>query len=148
MQLRAGTSDDHKSIAKMFRQIWLDNNISPNDIAPDWESRVLSFLEKQTKALSLQSFMATENDKLVGCSACQIFDGLYPNILKQSVRRYGYIWCVFVDAEARGALTQSCIDALRALGCTHAILHAAPMGKGIYERMGFEANNEMRFALQ
>jgi hypothetical protein len=39
------------------------------------------------------------------------------------------------------------VKALRAQGCTHALLHAAPPGRGIYERLGFQGTNELRLVL-
>ena len=101
---------------------------------------------------NLRMFFAVQNSAVIGGVACQRFAGLYPDPLMPEVRRYGYPWGVFVVPEARRAgvgeaLTSRCIEALREDGCTHALLHAAPMGASVYERIGFQPNFEMRLTL-
>jgi predicted GNAT family acetyltransferase len=73
--------------------------------------------------------------------------------LKRELRRYGYIWGVYVTPIERchglgRRLTETCVQALIELDCTHALLHAAPPGKGIYEGLGFVSTNEMRLTLK
>jgi GNAT superfamily N-acetyltransferase len=44
-------------------------------------------------------------------------------------------------------LTLVAIAHLKSLGCTRAILHASPLGKPVYDSLGFSASNEMRLDL-
>ncbi|NER99044.1 MAG: GNAT family N-acetyltransferase, partial [Symploca sp. SIO1B1] len=65
---------------------------------------------------------------------------------------YGYIWNVYVESPYRNQgfakkLTSLACDYLKLLGCTQAILHASPLGKPAYDRMGFYQSNEMRLDL-
>jgi ribosomal protein S18 acetylase RimI-like enzyme len=73
---------------------------------------------------------------------------LYPSPFKSSFRKYGYIWNVFVESAYRDRgiatkLTKTAIDYLQSLDCTHAILHASPHGKPVYEKLGFVPKNEI-----
>ncbi len=98
--------------------------------------------------LSFQAFVAKIDNKIIASVSCQLFAGLYPSIFKPNIRQYGYIWNVFVESAYRRQgigtkLTQTAIDYLQSLGCTHAILHASPHGKPVYDNLGFVPKNEM-----
>ena len=67
-------------------------------------------------------------------------------------RKYGYIWGVYVLPKARcqgvaEALVRACIAELRAQDCTKVVLHASPLGKSLYSKLGFVASNEMALEL-
>jgi ribosomal protein S18 acetylase RimI-like enzyme len=150
--IREGRPEDVGALAEAFRQMWLDNAIPEQDIELDYRKRVAEFVSDGQRSAGLRFFIAERAGTLAGAACCQLFAGLYPAILKSHVRRYGYIWGVYVaPAERRNglgrALTDTCIRALEASGCTHALLHAAPPGRGIYERLGFASTNEMRLKL-
>ena len=140
-------------IARHFYQLWLDNNVEHDSIKSNWQETTLEFIAKARQELSFQAFIGTVGAEIVGSVSCQIFSGLYPFPFKSSVRKYGYIWNVYVESAYRrqgigSRLTSEAIDYLRSLGCTHAILHASPLGKLVYEKLGFEAKNEMILALK
>lgn len=152
LQLRPGTPHDDVVIARLFRQMWLDNDVAADRIVDDAAERVTAFLDDGRRRHGLQTVLAVDGGDVVGGAVCQEFAGLYPNILKDEQRKYGYIWGVYVDENARKQglgrrLTQHCVDTLTAMGCSHAILHAAPMGVNVYKAMGFVPNNEMRLVL-
>ena len=109
---------------------------------------MLQFMTQVRQELSFQAFVAVVDNKIVGSASCQLFAGLYPMPFKPDVRKYGYIWNVFVESAYRRRgiateLTRNAIAYLKSLGCTHAILHASPYGKPVYENLGFVAHNEM-----
>jgi ribosomal protein S18 acetylase RimI-like enzyme len=152
IELREGTLREAPLLAQMFRQMWLDIGMAETHIVKDAEARVVRFIEEGQRRHSLRMFFAVQNGADIGGAACQRFAGLYPDLLMPEVRRYGYLWGVYVVSEARRAgvgeaLTSRCVEALREDGCTHALLHAAPMGAGVYERLGFQPNVEMRLTL-
>ena len=135
-------------IARHFYQMWLDNNVTPNNIDADWLNITLDFITKARQELCFQAFVALINDKIVASASCQLFAGLYPVLFKPSIRKYGYIWNVFVESAYRRQgiatkLTEKTINYLDSLNCTHAILHASPYGKPVYENLGFVPKNEM-----
>ena len=126
----------------------MDNNIAPDRIDDDWLSITLDFMIKARQELSFQAFVATIDSNIVGSASCQLFAGLYPSPFKPSFRQYGYVWNVFVESAYRRQsiatkLTKTTIDYLQSLNCTHAILHASPHGKPVYEKLGFVDKNEM-----
>ena len=92
-------------------------------------------------------------DQVIGSTSCQLFAGLYPMFLKPDFRQYGYIWNVYVESDYRRQgiatkLTKKAINYLHSLNCTHAILHASPQGKSVYEGLGFVPKNEMILELE
>ena len=100
--VRPAADDDDAFIARAFRAMWLDNGISPANILPHWEQQVLDFLAHGREHLELQAFIAELPDldsAPRGCAVTQLFAGLYPNVLAPSLRKYGYIWGVYVAPE-------------------------------------------------
>jgi GNAT superfamily N-acetyltransferase len=68
--------------------------------------------------------------------------------MAQHTRYYGYTWGVYVESAYRHQgvgmrLTEQAIAYLKSLNCTRAILHASPVGKPLYAKMGFQPSNEM-----
>jgi ribosomal protein S18 acetylase RimI-like enzyme len=140
-------------LARHFYQMWLDNGIAADRIKPDWEERVLAFVRIARRDLQHRAFVAElHNGNVVGSGCCQIFAGLYPDILESSARRYGYISGVYVERayRRRGVarrLTLAATTYLASIGCTHALLHASPPGQPLYASLGFQPTNEMRLPL-
>jgi len=152
ISIRAGQAADVMRLADAFREMWLDNGFADAMIEPDYRERVERFVREGQAGAELEFFLAERDGEMLGAACCQLFQGLYPAILRADVRRYGYVWGVYVAPGARRAglgkrLTERCVQALRAMGCTHVLLHAAPSGRGIYQRLGFENTNEMRLVL-
>ena len=150
--IREGTDTDIELLADAFRQMWLDNAVPADDIEPDYLVRVQQFVAAGRQRAALRFFVAEREGRFAGAACCQLFAGLYPAILRRDVRCYGYIWGVYVAPDQRQqglgrALTETCVQALREQGCSHALLHAAPPGRGIYDRLGFQNTNEMRLTL-
>jgi ribosomal protein S18 acetylase RimI-like enzyme len=151
--VRPGTPADIPAVADAFRQMWLDNGVASEQIVADHRERVERFVLDGLARNQLRFFVAERKQRVVGTACCQLFEGLYPAILVPELRRYGYVWGVHVAAGERRSglgrrLTEACVEALRTLGCTHVLLHAAPPGRGIYERLGFVPTNEMRLVLE
>lgn len=150
--IRPGLSTEDLLIAQHFYQLWIDNQVLPEQILPDWQQITLQFLATARQTQGYQSFVAEVDGQVVGSVGCQDFAGLYPLLISQDQRQYGYIWGVYVDADYRcqgigRQLTQAAVEYLRSQHCTHAILHASPLGKPVYEQLGFTAANEMRLEL-
>lgn len=151
--IRAGEPGDDAVIAEHFRQMWRDNAVPEDRIRATWREDVLAFVSSARQALRYRSFIAElERGEIVGSASCQLFAGLYPNILEATQRKYGYVWGVYVQADCRKrgiatALTRATLDHLRAIACTHALLHASPSGRPVYDALAFQVTNEMRLEL-
>ena len=142
------TPEHDVTIARHFHQLWLDNNVSPDQISDDWLSKTVKFIQNARRDLEFQAFIAQIENNIVGSVSCQLFAGLYPSPFKSEYRHYGYIWNVYVESDYRRQgiatkLTQTAIAHLSSLNCTKAILHASPSGKPVYENLGFIPGNEM-----
>ncbi|MBD2460609.1 GNAT family N-acetyltransferase [Oscillatoria sp. FACHB-1407] len=139
-------------IAAHFYRLWQDNAIPGECIYPNWLDLTLKFIDRARRELSFKAFVAEVDGQIVGSASCQLFEGLYPQILTPQARQYGYIWGVYVEPPYRRQgiaqqLTKEAIAHLKSLGCTRAILHASPSGKSVYEHLGFSTSNEMRLDL-
>ncbi|NCJ06321.1 GNAT family N-acetyltransferase [Synechococcales cyanobacterium C] len=132
--IQVATSEQDRLIAQHFYQMWRDNQIPDDAIAPDWETQVLDFIIEARATLAYQAFVAQVADQVVGSVGCQRFAGLYPNVFRSDYRCDGYIWGVYVVPAYRrqgiaSALTQTAADYLISLGCTQAMLNASPSGQ-------------------
>lgn len=152
-RVRQSRPNEDRLLARHFYRMWRDNGVPEEKLAGDWERRVLDFVEAARGAYRYCAFVAEQDGAgILGSAGCQIFGGLYPDILDPAVRRYGYLWGVYVEPNHRRRgiarlLTQTAIAHLTAIGCTHALLHASPPGRPVYEGLGFEPTNEMRLGL-
>ncbi|MCU0546514.1 MAG: GNAT family N-acetyltransferase [Oscillatoriaceae cyanobacterium Prado104] len=140
-------------IAEHFYQMWRDNDVPDSSIESNWSEIIIKFIDRARQELCYKAFAIEVDGVVVGSTSCQLFAGLYPQILAAEYRKYGYIWGVYVEAPYRGRgfgkqLTTMAIDYLKSLGCTRAILHASPSGQQVYTSVGFVASNEMRLDLK
>jgi len=149
---RQATLQEDPLIATHFYQMWLDNEVPPDAIQSNWQEIILRFIKHARQELAYQAFVAEMEGGIVGSVSCQCFAGLYPNVLSEEYRKYGYLWGVYVEPLHRGQgiakkLTSIAIVYLKSLGCTRVILHASLSGKPLYEGLSFCASNEMRLDL-
>lgn len=152
LNLREARPDEDSIIAKHFYQLWRDNGVPVESIRPDWFDITLQFINHARRELNYKAFVAEVEGRVVGSVGCQLFTGLYPLVLKDCYRKYGYIWGVYVEPFHRDQgiakkLTNIAIAHLKAISCTRAILHASPMGKPVYSSLGFSASNEIHLDL-
>jgi GNAT superfamily N-acetyltransferase len=150
---RKAIAEDDERIAEHFYKLWLDNGLKPEDLLPDCKTEVLDFIRNARERDSYQAFIAEVDRKIIGSAGSQLFTGLYPMPFQPSYRKVGYIWGVYVEPDHRHqgigrSLTQMNLDYLKTIGCTRAILHASPLGRSVYEQLGFQPNNEMLIELQ
>jgi ribosomal protein S18 acetylase RimI-like enzyme len=135
-------------IAEHFYKLWLDNQVLPESIKTNYREITLEFIKNARQKLDFKAYFAEIEGQIIGSISCQLFEGLYPLILSDSYRKYGYIWGVYVEPGYRGQgigrqLTQSAIAHLKSLDCTRVVLNASPSGKPIYSSLGFIESNEM-----
>ncbi|MGR3276423.1 GNAT family N-acetyltransferase [Acaryochloris marina NIES-2412] len=152
LTIRPATPTDDERIAQHFYQMWRDNQVPTEQIRPDWQTVTLKFLATARDQLGYQGYIASLDAAIVGSVGCQLFSGLYPSLIHRDQRHYGYIWGVYVESAYRRRgigqqLTEVAVEYLRSQQCTHAILHASPWGKPVYEQIGFIPSNEMRLEL-
>lgn len=103
-------------VAENFGRMWAEYNLGVL-LAEDWLETTFAFIAHARETLEYAAFIAEVEGKPVGSAACQVFGGLYPSIFQSAVRKYGYIWGVYVAPEHRGkgiakSLTLTCTDYL------------------------------------
>ncbi|MGK7914014.1 MAG: GNAT family N-acetyltransferase [Prochloraceae cyanobacterium] len=153
IKIREATIQEDYLIAEHFYKMWQDNGVSSNCIKSDWHNLTLEYIDRARQKLYYQAYLAEVEGKVVGSASCQLFAGLYPLILQENYRQYGYIWGVYVEPPYRGQgiakkLTLETTEYLKSLGCTRAILNASPQGKPLYDRLGFLSSNQMDLDLR
>jgi GNAT superfamily N-acetyltransferase len=139
-------------IAEHFYKMWLDIGIPENAIEDNYQEMILHFIENAREKLFYQSFLAELDGVIVGSTSCQLYTGLYPNIIKSNYRQFGYIWGVYVEPKYRRKgiakkLTNTAIKYLESIGCTRIVLNASPIGKTVYQSLGFVESNAMHLDL-
>lgn len=152
ISIRQAKPEEDDLLADNFYLMWQAYDMHKL-VAENWKEQTLAFIKEARAQHKLTSFVAEQDGVVVGSASCQLFQGLYPVVFQEDKRKYGYIWAVYVAPEARkqglaSKLTQACNDYLKAIGCTKVLLHAAPMGKSVYEKLGFITSNEMILELR
>lgn len=152
INIREAISQEDSIIAEHFYQLWLDIGVEKNSIKSNYRDIILKFIKQARQNLFHKSFVAEIDNVIVGSASCQIYTGLYPNVLTEEYRKYGYIWGVYVESSYRKKgigkkLTNATAEYLKTIGCTKAILNASPAGKPIYESLGFSPSNGMQLDL-
>jgi ribosomal protein S18 acetylase RimI-like enzyme len=146
--IREAIPQEDSLIAQHFYQMWQDIGLSDEAINSDWLDITLEFIKQARQDLFYKAFVAEVDKVIVGSVSCQLFAGLYPNILKAEYRKFGYIWGVYVEPIHRRQgiakqLTKSAIAYLKEIGCTRVVLNASPSGKPVYSSLGFCEGNAM-----
>ncbi|MGB3207374.1 MAG: GNAT family N-acetyltransferase [Crinalium sp.] len=152
VQIREALPQEDWIIAEHFYRMWLDNNVLAESIEPNWQQITLEFIAQARHNLYYKAFVAEIEKQVIGSTSCQLFAGLYPDILKAEYRNYGYIWGVYIEPDYRKqgigkSITKIAVDYLKSIGCTRAILNASPLGKTVYSGLGFSISNAMQLDL-
>ncbi|MBV6623365.1 MAG: GNAT family N-acetyltransferase [Rivularia sp. (in: Bacteria)] len=152
LNIRETTPKEDSVIAEHFYLMWLDIGVVENYIKSNHRSLTLEFIKQARQKLFYKGFAAEVDDIIIGSASCQLFNGLYPLILEEEYRKYGYIWGVYVAPSHRKKgiakqLTNATIEHLKSINCTKAILNASPAGKPVYENLGFLPNNAIQLNL-
>ncbi len=148
INIRVANLQENYLIAKHLYLMWQDIGVPDESIQSNWLEITKEYIDNARQQLFYQGFIADLNNTIVGSVSCQIFAGLYPNIIKPEYRKQGYIWGVYVEPDYRRQgiakkLMEEAITYLKSISCTKIILHASPQGKPLYSHLGFDENNEM-----
>ncbi|MEA5574343.1 GNAT family N-acetyltransferase [Calothrix sp. UHCC 0171] len=146
--IQEAKSEQDILIAEHFYKMWLDIGIPKDAIEDNYQMIIIQFIENARQKLCYKSFLAEIDGLIVGSVSCQLYAGLYPNVIKFNCRQFGYIWGVYVEPEYRrqgiaNNLTNTAIEYLKTIGCTRVILNASPAGKSVYQSLGFVESNAM-----
>lgn len=152
VNIKTANSKDDSIVARHFYQMWLDLGFKESDIDCNWQEKTLKYIEGARQSLEYKAFIAETEGEIVGSVSCQLFAGLYPLVFNEKLRRYGYIWGVYVEKPYRNRgigkkLTNKAIDYLKSIDCTRVALHASPQGKPIYESLNFIVSNQMHLEI-
>jgi len=153
MRIRQGDRQDDEILARHHIALWKSYGIQPEQMRTDALAIILDFITVGRRERSLATFLACdEDDRVIGSASSQLHRVPYPEIMLPSVRRFGYIWSVFVEPAYRRQgiarqLMEQALAHLRAIGCTTAVLHSSDAGEALYQQLGFRVVKEMRMGL-
>lgn len=141
------THDD--VVASHYLKIWESYGTPLQDIRTDAAEVVGAFLKSGRKTRHLASFLAFYEGTPVGSVSVQLHLLPYPQVLKTSISKPGYVWSVWVEQEFRGLgvatkLMSKAAAYLKSRGCTGIVLHSSKAGEALYRSLGFEPAHEMR----
>jgi GNAT superfamily N-acetyltransferase len=126
----------------MFR----DNQFPENDLL-EMAEPYRRWLEMHLRDGTYFGFVAEADGRAVGAVGLMEIDWP-PHPAHPSDHRRGYVFNMFVESDYRGrGLARELLNAseqeFARRGLTYAVLHASPMGRPLYEKTGWTANNEM-----
>ncbi|MFX1483940.1 MAG: GNAT family N-acetyltransferase [Promethearchaeota archaeon] len=139
MHVRRATKLDIPSIVhhrvEMFRSMGYSE-----DILQDAKPELLSFLQAEWDD-SIECYMITENDEVIGGCAVSIFSRL-PDPKHLHASKVAYIHNMFVEPEFRHqgkatSLMRDILEQLQKRGVYKVTLHDTELSRGIYRKLGF-----------
>lgn len=153
LEISAGTADDDATLVRHYLALWDSYGTPKDDYVTDAVRRVQMFIRKGRADHKLGAFIASVDGKAIGSLACQLHHSPYPEVIRPEVRKYGYVWSVFVEPEHRGrgaarGMMSKAITYLREIGCTAVVLHSSEVGEPLYRKLGFAMAKEMRLPLK
>jgi GNAT superfamily N-acetyltransferase len=107
----------------------------------DWGER-LAFFDWAIRRPTIAPLVADLDGRIVGTG------------VGSAHGRVGWVGTIFVDPDRRRtglgrALTRAVVDGLEARGCRTLVLIATPMGRPVYERLGFSVlDDQVRFTIE
>jgi ribosomal protein S18 acetylase RimI-like enzyme len=153
MRIRHGDRQDDEILARHHIALWKSYGIPVEQMRADALAIILDFIAVGRRERNLATFLAcADDDRVVGSASCQLHRVPYPEIMLPSVRRFGYVWSVFVEPAYRRQgiarqLMEHALAHLRSIGCTTAVLHSSDAGEALYQQLGFRVVKEMRMGL-
>ena len=152
LKVRKSRADEDDYLASNFFAMWQDYDVHTM-LRNDWHAETLAFIAHAREHNAFAGFIAERSGERVGSACCQLFSGLYPSVFKPEARQYGYVWGVYAQKAHRRQgvakqLMHACINHLETLKCSKVLLHASPMGRPVYETLGFTPGNEMILELR
>jgi GNAT superfamily N-acetyltransferase len=147
--IRRATLDDLPHVLR-FRRGMLSDMGSPGETALDrMEEAAATFLRESFADGSCLVWIA-EDERPVACGMLHVVPWI-PSTIDPSTRR---VWVHNMYTEPayrrRGIAAEILLVMLawcRSQGFLSVTLHASEQGRGVYERLGFRASNEMRLVL-
>lgn len=148
INIRSAQLQDEALIAQHLYQLAQEVLVPVEFIEQNYQEITYTFIANARQTMNYAAFIAEVNETAIGSVGCQLYEKPYPQIIKIECRQWGYIWGLYVEPDYRGSgigsqLMHRAIEHLKSLGCSRAILHTSPMGKPVYERMGFIKSNEL-----
>ncbi len=148
--LQEGTIDDGEVIVEhrraMFREMGYRDEAALDAMATAFRP----WLRRKMEEREYLAWFATENGEIAAGLGLWLMDWP-PHMVGPGARR-GNVLNVYTRPRSRRqglarALMQTALEWCRANGIRAVILHASEEGRFLYEKLGFQATNEMRIEL-
>ena len=152
VNIREALPQDDTLIAEHLYRLGYELFVPAEYIEPNYQEITLNFITQVRQTMHFGAFVASVDGTAIGSVSCQLYEKPLPQIVRAQYLKWGYIWFLYVGPDYRGQgigkrLMSRAIDYLKSLGCSRAILHTSPLGKPVYDRLGFTSSNELSLEL-
>src|SRR5215467_7737813 len=149
--IREGTVADTPEIARHRRRMCEDMNYTDDQALSTMVTVTADYLKKAIPEGSFRSWLACDNERVVGGGAVVICP--WPAHAYDLDCRRATILNVYTDPEYRRRgiarrLMETMIAWCKEQGLARVTLHASDDGRHLYESLGFQDSNEMRLNLR
>ena len=149
--IRKARLDDLESLVYQRRRMWEDIDSFDKSDLDRGDREYRAWARARLRNGTLQGWLAEDSEGRVvggGCIWLQPFQP-HPGVKK---RRQPYLMSMFTEPPYRGkgvasGIVEAAVEWSRANGYPNVRLHASEMGRGVYERLGFERVWQMRLKL-
>lgn len=148
---RCASTADLDTLVSHRREMFLDMGYTDGAVMESMSARFRVWLLDHMNAGDYHAWLISAPDGSVAAGTGLWLMDWLPHMIGKSARR-GNIVNVYTAERFRRRglarhLMQSALDWCRHNAIDTVVLHASPAGRSLYESMGFEATNEMRFRL-
>jgi GNAT superfamily N-acetyltransferase len=145
-EIRLALPEDAELIGWQRRRMFLDAGQPDDDMMAAMERDFVPWVRGKIAEDSYIGFLASEDGTVVGGAGVWLME-FPPHFLDAAPVR-AYLLNFYTAPEFRGrglanTLLDRCVDEARRRGCEVVTLHASKFGRPIYEKKGFQQNNEM-----
>lgn len=155
-KLRAATLADLDTLVRHRRRMWEDMGGYSSQQLDDADPVYRRWAYSRLKTGTLLGFIIEDGDGHPAASGCLWLQEVHPRPCdpgqREPAREQPYLLSMFTEPPARGrGLAREIVRAAKRIaierGYPRMSLHAAPAGRGIYEKEGFRQTAEMRISL-
>lgn len=146
-QVRSARPSDVPELTERFHAMLEECGLLGSGLVGDWRERLARYYDAAMADGSMVWCVIDDGGRIVA-TACAALNG-GPSIYKEPSATISGVY-VLPSHRGRGfarAVTESVLDWCRAKGCASVRLIASPMGRPLYESLGFTDGAEMRLTL-
>lgn len=149
LSTRRATENDAELITRHRKAMFADMRDAPDAVLNEMARNFEPWVRRMLADGKYAGWITSDGERAIASAGFMVLDWA-PHFLDPAGRQRGYILNVFVEPEYRGRgiaqmLTRECMAEARLRGIRVVALHASQKGRLVYEKLGFNASNEMLY---